>query len=271
MHYHNVVKKLSILLIIVSLCLTGWGLIKSQAVVMILQTGTTTTAPACDTCSGNLVFTSHFENSDDITSGNPCGCTTGGDETWALSGTTYSATQKTDGSYSLYYNDSADTSLITHSGFDASVGSLVFDFYEVTEAQYDCMVWLEQNSSGDHATVYINGGTLVSYYNGASYAACNCGSGAWKTITFKWRTADVNPNTFVSCDTNNSNNSNPTDITGNFDEIKGPLANDADDGEYYIDNVWIYDTWIYNDECTGVDTPYQCCTGVDTGTCGADS
>ncbi|MHB8918058.1 MAG: hypothetical protein ACYC4H_08545 [Desulfocucumaceae bacterium] len=59
----------------------------------------------CDSFAGNLVYSHHFENSDDPTVGNPCG---GSDNTSALSlvsnNGSYSATDKSDGSYGLLFS-----------------------------------------------------------------------------------------------------------------------------------------------------------------------
>jgi hypothetical protein len=100
-------------------------------------TGVGGSTPACDDCSGDLMFSWHFENSLDITQGVPCGCVdSGGDSTAEANGpATFDNTYKYDGVYSGDYPGAADYHKFlssTDANFNHEEGKIIVWVYAVT-------------------------------------------------------------------------------------------------------------------------------------------
>ena len=89
-------------------------------------------APSGDSCTGGLVLSAHFENSDTITDGGGCSA---GDSSLARTADdpTYSTTQKSDGTHSLFCDGgSGKYALLSISSGDIAThaeGTVVVDIY----------------------------------------------------------------------------------------------------------------------------------------------
>ena len=146
---------------------------------------------SCDTCTGTLLFSSHFENNDDITQGTPCGCNTNADITWALTNATYSSVQKSDGTYSLLKDSNTDSAEITvDSPGSTHDGSMSFDVYVSTWANNEPLLSLYVNDNNYINVMTSTPDKVILYYKGTNVAVSTAGvvlsTGAWHNIVASW-------------------------------------------------------------------------------------
>lgn len=203
----------------------------------------------CDSCSGALILTSHFENTDNIETGTPCGCSTNADKTWALTGATYSDAQKSDGTYSLYIAGSTQNAIITADP-NKSAGTITFDIYVAA--------W---RNVGDILVIAVDADNYIAFY---TYTTSGVGrldyqgnnvskvinvtgltENAWHTITLKWSTTAVGGKYLyaqVDAETAVTGAEALTEIVGTPTTVKfgyGAIT----PATYYIDNVKLYNAW----------------------------
>lgn len=210
----------------------------------------------CDDCSGDLSFAFHFENSDTVTDGSPCGCSDG-DTVGVRNDSAVYDTIKSDGAYSL---DAADRWKYIHFDNDLvgaeeivaeAAGTIIFDVYfESTTAAK--ILHIGEDTGGNSDTLYVlldAGVDIVVWYfgNGTSVDVKSTGSAisqsTWHTITIKWQAAG-DPNLYVDVDGGSSDTDN-TDLTALEDKWEWIRFGEtgANEGDLHIDNVKIYKTY----------------------------
>ena len=236
--------------------------------MMVVGGGVPVVASFCDDCSGDLKFSAHFENSDTITTGTPCGCVdSSGDTTWTLTATdpSYSATAQ-DGSYSLYSDGgSGKFATLTVASNDivaSNEGKITFyvrlaeDFDSGGEPTH--FVYIENVAASDYISIrgYRIGGTAneieIKYDRNGEGGSNAITSGAnlqldtWYLVTALWK-YNGTPNTLSI----NANTVTATSSTGLPAWAAGPdllklfqakVAQEAPQRNAYIDNLKIYAT-----------------------------
>ncbi len=204
----------------------------------------------CDSCSSGLILTSHFENDDDITQGTPCGCNANADITWTRTGTTYSNTQQTDGSYSIYRNGSTQRAAIA-TNVDKTAGTLIFDIYvsSATTNVSHIMWYVDANNyikigvSPSSATAeritYSGSGTVT----GADTPSGQLTTGTWHTVRAKWRTAS---SPYLSIQIDNNTPEATSNALGSFTGTPANMTLGTSGSEtdvFYMDNLKLYNMW----------------------------
>lgn len=238
-------RKFLIAFIILALCQVA------GARTVTVVTGQGVAASSCDSCTGTLLFGSHFENSDDVTTGTPCGCNTNADVTWALTANMeYSTTQESDGTYSIHMtNTSAIKTATIPVDFSATAGTIVFDLYWVAETDYRHYLNITYNASNKILLYYDDpyGCTLNIDHGGVNwnpYQACS--SGGWHTIVIKWDTTTAHDGNYwsfkVDSNTPTTSNNNTAFAAAPTSLIIGDSAVENTD-EFYIDKLKVYNTW----------------------------
>lgn len=202
-------------------------------------------------CTGSLLLSAHFENSDDITAGTPAGCSAGADTTFARTGATYTTNNPQDGTYSLLLDDDTENAIITVTSrdiFDERTGRIDFYFYadnvassgDIFLARYGDDDYIAVNRSGTEIRLRYNsttGGAVsvttsgLSLTNGTSYH-----------IVAQWQSTG-DPNLYLTVNAvTASSNTNLTAMAGSPTTLYfGDSGGWAFRGK--IDNVKIYNTY----------------------------
>jgi hypothetical protein len=212
----------------------------------------------CDSCTGNLIFTTHFEGTGElgtdfnITIGNPCGCNTNADKTISYySEAVNSLTQKSDGSYSFYRAGAGDYAEIS-TDVSKTAGTLTFDIYLVSNiAAWDSFISILV-SSGNYIYFGVNDPATRTHYeykgnNTSKYSDYVAGftTGVWHSIVLKWSTTGVDGKyLYIQMDggTAKTYSSAITEIVGtpSLITIGGSSASAS---VYYIDNIKLWNSW----------------------------
>jgi hypothetical protein len=221
----------------------------------------------CDDCSGDLMFSYHFENDLDITQGTPCGCVdAGGDTTATASGTaTFDASIKSDGSYAGDYLDNQDYHDFTSAtvqNFNDEEGKIVFDIYITTFVNGADILYI------DNGTDYLlldmtNTSTDIRiraqwHANGAddyitTTTTGDHDEGEWARVTYQWKqSASALDHDVTVCDLTLPDTTSNCDSAGVQDNIAdwtsgdatgfqiGVVSNHAADA--HIDNLEVFAT-----------------------------
>ena len=212
---------------------------------------------ATDSCTGGLVLSAHFENTDKITEGGVSGgvnngCTTNADTTWSKTANmSYSTTQKSDGSYSIYCNACSTTDAGTI-GVDINIdaGTLMFDIYVITRNKYSTIIdarldannWISCYFNGTETITceYKGNGTTV-YVTAKSY---QLSADSWHSVVFKWRTGSTDPSLSIQVDANSAVTTND-DLTALTDTPTTLQVHRryTGDNTFYLDKVKVYNAW----------------------------
>jgi len=200
-------------------------------------------------CVSPLILEAHMENDDSVLAGTPAGCGPSGKTTWTKNGSiSYSSTQASDGTYSLYRNGSGQNATIPTDATTSS-GQITFDLWFVSEADWETIAMFpidDDNYIGIiHSDTNYN---LYAEYKGSTTSVNTfgnqiaCASGEWVTVTLKWRTgADPYLSITVGGTTQLSYTSLPS-IVGWTGTLRiGNTSTNA--SVYYVDNLKVYNAW----------------------------
>lgn len=168
-------------------------------------------APSGDSCTGGLVLSAHFENSDTITDGG--GCSAGDSSlTRTADDPTYSTTQKSDGTHSLFCDGgSGKYALLSISSGDIAThaeGTVVVDIYLGANFQqfnptYILTIYNAANGDDIRLSGIRTDGTSndielrwrrKGWMDASAKAASNLSTGQWYTVTAQWKVGG-DPNT----------------------------------------------------------------------------
>lgn len=209
-------------------------------------------AGGCDDCSGTLVFSTHFENDNDITVGTPCGCSDGTTAQALTGGSTYSSTYASDGTYSCKAegeNDVAAIDTTVGGGIDVvETGTYCADAYFTGTA--------EARTFTIAATVYgriiydAGGSTLRINYSTEDFRGTDTFSNStWTRVCFSWDASQaggadklgvrVGTNAWEEKTTTISPPANP----GTYYIVSGSWQY----GRGYYDNIKIYSDYKHNE------------------------
>jgi hypothetical protein len=211
-------------------------------------------APSCDSCTGTLVLSHHFE-AESCETGTPCGCSTNATKTITL-GTdagivsTTGTNWPSDGTNSLSLGTTATTIPIT---WDKTVGTVSFDVYCSTFAGNVNVLYFGNLGDGDYVKVALLGSddnnkvylTLRSDA-GASVevaSAMTAFTGPKVSITAKWDTTTAHSTNYLSLTVDAATVTGtvqPTAVVGTFTTLNvGVEASSV----CYVDNLKVYNTW----------------------------
>lgn len=223
-------------------------------------------AIATDSCTGGLLFSWHMENLDvtlgGVAGGVNNGCSAGDTTGTAASLAELSAVQAHDGTNSLSIPTTADYvtfSVAANDIVSETAGTVILHFYVTTWLANANLIRITNGVDNiNRITIYLSGtDELGLYYLGNSVGTgvittdANMVVNNWYTVTAKWTTAAVDPNTWIQvCDTNGANcstvisgNTQPTAMTVAIDRIK--FGEDtATAGYFFLDNVKIYGSYL---------------------------
>lgn len=220
----------------------------ARTITMVM--GGVAAGAACDSCTGGLIFSIHFEADADVDTGSPCGCTSLGDTTATKSGTAAVVTG-TDGYLDI--NDASEYVSYDISSFPTS-GSFLMKIKKVSYdngtrainfyGDADSYLILATDSTDDLSLTHLGGGTSRA-------ASCTNNSftvGGTFYVVGRWTAADADPNISLyiyavadeSLLDSNENNFSlgtmattpPTLAIGNMS------ASDAGDFDIYYVKVW---------------------------------
>lgn len=204
--------------------------------------------PSCDDCSGSLRFAWHMEDNDstpDVTIGTPCGCADT-DEVGTQNGSPgFSASQKSDGTYSLYI-DALDESYEFSEPFDFADYKITFDIYVVsypsTTDQYHEIFRVDY--SADAVGIFIkNGGTVRGFhYENSVYdeVFVTVSTGSFISCEYQGKENVAGTDHYLKCGVNEDINDDDLGIIGG--DSTGLYIGDKNGdgaGAYYIDNFKI--------------------------------
>lgn len=205
---------------------------------------------SCDSCSSNLIFSWHAEDAT-IANGTPCGCNTNVATSVTLTDATLDATQKSDGTKSLYKNGGTQYATV-NTDVSKTAGTLVFDLYWSTHADWASVITFPvdannaitvQKTSGSTELIlqWKGTGNTVNLYGTANLIPQN----TWTTITAKWRTGTTDPSLSIQCGVNAAvtDNTDLTAITGTPSQMQF-YDTGASDAVMRVDNIKLYDAWI---------------------------
>lgn len=167
---------------------------------------------ACDQCTGTLLFSWHAENAD-VTSGTPCGCSSGDTIGTASSGATIDAVVYWDGTHSVSIPTASDYyTFDAASILSSTAGTFVTKFRVHTWAAGNNLLYANIDANNYLVIRLIGTDEIDTKWDGNSTAVqitttdANISLDTWYTATVKWTTADVNPNLWMQiCDTDNAN------------------------------------------------------------------
>ena len=222
--------------------------------------------PSGDTCTGELVFSTHFEgvgNSTtpfDVTTGDPAGCNSNADKTIDYSSDAVNTTAwSTDGAYSFYRagpNDVAHIALDPQA-VDGSI-SIEFDFRFSNFLDTQIIENFTDGLSNSYLKILMDGTDeikVVGYINGTTVNGSLTTSGwdlapnTWYRIRIRTRVGSTDPWAEVTLD-------GTQDVTDNDDVANriNTLVNcylgtsTVQAGVFNIDNFQVYNTWKTGDE-----------------------
>jgi len=237
-------RKFLIAFIILALCQVA------GARTVTVVTGQGVAASSCDSCTGTLLFGSHFENSDDVTTGTPCGCNTNADVTWdKTANVEYSTTQESDGTYSIHVTSAEATKTATIPvDFSATTGTVVFDFYWVAETDFYHFINFTYNAANRIFLYYDDpyGVTLNIDHGGVNWNPYLAGAAnTWHKVVIKWDTATAHDGKYFSfkVGTNSATSDNSTAFAAAPTSLVIGYSSSATTQEFYIDNLKVYNTW----------------------------
>jgi hypothetical protein len=199
-------KKIILILAICLVPLTAMGF-------MFIGGRPAASSSSCDDCSGTLTFAAHFENSDDVTSGTPCGCSDDdevGDRTQSAHTPTYVSTPKKDGSYALdtHYGNTYihfdDNGTITD--FYQSSFAVTYKFWVYVEHYYDDngKVFSSRHDGDNYVRLKVTGASDAIDF-GLEFeesdtgvhvtvtADSDCSDQTWYYVVAKVRSGSTNP------------------------------------------------------------------------------
>ena len=241
------------LILLVSLLVLSSCMSPSDAAINV-AVGSPPAVAGCDSCSGDLSLAVHFEDATNhnVTVGTPCGCSDGDAIYTLASSAVESTTQKSDGTYSLSIPTMADYAVFdvsTNDIFTPVAGTLVFDMYVTTWANYTVLFTARYNATNYLTVTILDDSEIRARYSGAGTVITVETSGAslvvntWYTITVKWRQADLNPN--LSINANTQTTTDNTNLTAWDASATNIWLGDIDVAGWalFIDNVKVYNTW----------------------------
>jgi hypothetical protein len=223
-------------------------------------------APVAD-CSGDLMFSYHFENDLDITQGTPCGCVdAGGDSTaTANNSATFEAANNSDGTYAGDYpgaSDWHDFGSATVQNFNDEEGKLNFDIYITTFVNGADV--LQISNGTDTLTIQMqNVNTDIHMRadwfadSNHEYATTPTGNGhaegELKRVYYYWKRAASNADhQLIICDLtppDSTSNCSDSGAGDNIDDFTSGAINDFEIGvcdgnaaDVHIDNLEVYAT-----------------------------
>lgn len=183
-------KKLILLLILLpSLCVAQeW----QEARMNPYVAGSVVSAAGGDTCTGTKLFAAHFENNDDVTQGTPAGCVvSGGDNTLTRTNTVYSATQYTDGAYSIYANGDNHNAQITPTNMTGleTTGTYCVNSYHTRETGTSRVFSFTDGSTTVLGLITYNAGgnTITTNHSGNTVTStATFSNSSWTRLCFSW-------------------------------------------------------------------------------------
>jgi hypothetical protein len=203
-------------------------------------------------CPADQILAAHFENNDDVTAGTPAGCTNSATTTLTKTGTAaYSATQASDGTYSLYLAAATDKATIPTQDV-RSAGTLIFDVYMASHVNWATLFhfYIDANNKIMLELTGTSGSMMMTYKGqGATpVTATTTGIafGSWNTITLKWSVAGASGK-YISIqhdsDTPVTSASVITVLSGTWPDLTlgDPAVTISKVG--YYDKLILYNTW----------------------------
>lgn len=248
-------------ILIVSLSLAA----SAQVVRIPGPGGNTATA---DSCTGNLLFSWHFEDTT-VTSGSPGGCSVGDTTATATgTGTTLSATQFEDGAKAGYFPDAADGGGTNrYYTFDVAAedivknnqgtidlwiyvttfvnGGVVFD----TAADGNNGIGLSETTASTINQFRIDVNAGGTFRHATTTFASNFLLNTWYHVIAKWDHTAHSSNYIQICADTTTGTTNCGVTTTALGTWAGTLASEiwGNQGSgattFYIDNVKVYGTW----------------------------
>ena len=240
---------------------------------------------SCDSCTGGLIFSIHFEADADVTTGSPCGCVDGSyftDTTGTLSNAT--VITGADGYLDVDGADHSDSFGINTFPTEASmllkVTNTTYDQYGVIfrlRFDADNVVTIDTPSSNDIIFTWEGNTTVTS-------APCTNGSfttGSSYYLVARWDADGEHTPDGVRCEIYDYPETTELDVGNNVTNLTAmataPNTLIIGEGNTTIDirihSVHIWDTYegapTINAACDATDIPADCCTGTGTGNCSA--
>lgn len=236
-----------VLLLVAPVAALAWG-------AMAIGGGVTAVVPGgCDSCTGTLLFSSHFEALD-VTSGTPCGCSVGDTTGTASSAAVINSDLYSDGANSLDCPTSTDyLSYSISSGdiFSQTAGTITFRLYITTfkngailfrnyidaDNRFQISLSGTDDATGRECTILWRGNaTSVS----AATTAANMAVNTWYTVTGKYQSTG-NPNLSIQIDatTAATSNTDPTAFVGTPATVVIGEAGGITGSDFHVDDLKI--------------------------------
>ncbi len=211
--------------------------------------GSVPTVATCDSCTGALVASFHFEDSTNhnLTVGAPCGCSDDANKTYSLTGgSTYNTTYKTDGARGVNAQGEDDAVEYAQTTIDVTAvgtwcGDVYFTATSLTGRAFTIGVvgTLVYGAGDTNILQTVCGG---SNYSGTTTFANN----TWTRVCFSWDTSQAAGSDKLSNKVGASAWQAQTDFT--LTQQANPatwfvVSGNFQFGRAYFDNIKIYNTY----------------------------
>ena len=253
----NMRKSIYILILILfaSTCFAGGVTDKVKSVIARKNAA----APACDSCTGGLLFSWHCEDVD-VTAGTPCGCVaSGGDSTATANSTAAINNDHTayDGSSHCDFPTAADNYYFTVASNDLinpAAGTIIFYTKIQTYGTGATLFYVYADATNNIKVTMLGTDEVRITYKGdnvavsASTTAANLATNTWYKITAKWSVTGVGGK-YLYISVNDANAVDTASAITAFTAALGANSLKIGEGDsvaadFAIDNVKIYDSWL---------------------------
>lgn len=266
-------KKLFFSLIFLIFCLISFSAYADDNQVAILVSqppeiwNPVAAGGGCDVCTSGLLFSWHMENTTDVKTGTPCGCSLGAVSPFSTTGTpTISISQYEDGSHSLYIPTASPTpssyatfTINSEDIIQHAIGSMsIWAYVTLNEAGGGIVMAAGTVSSGFEIRTSPTSSVQFNIHYvaaGNDYNADTTISGGyalntWYHLIAAWSYAAQGGNHLKICADTTTGTTNCGTNSTSFATWNGALANlyvgnYAADWTYreYLDNLQIYNYW----------------------------
>lgn len=164
-------------------------------------------APAGDSCTGSLLLSAHFENSDTITEGLPAGCSAG-DTTWTRTNSTFTTSNVQDGTYALLLDANGDDAVLSISSGDicSSVAGRFDLWVYFDNASSDGNIITSWGDNSNHIFIDAISSEFTFRYRSTDGGAttlnttvCNLTNATAYHVIARWRQGVTDPALSISC------------------------------------------------------------------------